>query len=117
MDSFVKILNSFICFQTSKCTRFGWFIHEEFVNTFNETFFALVSLGFLLPNTCSSIYFTGEPHRFCSSRSREITRDNNEEMAFLYTEIRVLLALLVQEKSYEDSVGHRHSAGECFMQK
>ena len=37
---------------------------------------------------------------------------NNEEMALVYTEIHVFLALLVQERSYEDSVGQRHSAGE-----
>ena len=37
---------------------------------------------------------------------------NNEEMAFVYTEMHVFLALLVQERSYEGSVGHRHSAGE-----
>ena len=30
----------------------------------------------------------------------------------MYTEIYVFLALLVQERSYEDSVGQRHSAGE-----
>ena len=38
--------------------------------------------------------------------------NNNEEMAFVYTEMHVFLALLVQERSYEDSVGHTHSAGE-----
>ena len=37
---------------------------------------------------------------------------NNEEMAFLYTEIHLFLALVVQERSYEDSVEHRHSARE-----
>ena len=30
----------------------------------------------------------------------------------MYTEIHVFLALLVQERSYKDSVGHRHSTGE-----
>ena len=30
----------------------------------------------------------------------------------MYMEIHVFLALLGQERSYEDSVGHRHSAGE-----
>ena len=33
-------------------------------------------------------------------------------MAFVYTEMHVFLALLVHERSYEDSVGQRHSAGE-----
>ena len=37
---------------------------------------------------------------------------NNEEMAFVYMEIHVFLALLVLALSYEYSVGHRHSAGE-----
>ena len=37
---------------------------------------------------------------------------NNEEMEFVYTEIHVFLALLVQERFYEDSVGQRHLAGE-----
>ena len=37
---------------------------------------------------------------------------NNEEMAFVYTEIHVYLALRVQERSYENSVGQRHSTGE-----
>ena len=37
---------------------------------------------------------------------------NNEEMAFVYMEMHAFLALLIQERSYEDSVGHRHSAGE-----
>ena len=36
---------------------------------------------------------------------------SNEEMACVYTEIHVFLALLVQERLYEDSVGQRHSAG------
>ena len=30
----------------------------------------------------------------------------------MYTEIHVFLALLVQQRSYEDSVRQRHSAGE-----
>ena len=30
----------------------------------------------------------------------------------MYTETHVFLALLMAERSYEDSVGHRHSAGE-----
>ena len=30
----------------------------------------------------------------------------------MYTEIHVFLVLLKQERSYEDSVGQRHSAGE-----
>ena len=30
----------------------------------------------------------------------------------MYMEMHVFLALLVQERSYEDSVGHRHSAVE-----
>ena len=38
--------------------------------------------------------------------------NNNEEMAFVYTEIHVFLALLVQERSYEDFVGQRDSAGK-----
>ena len=49
------------------------------------------------------------------SRSREITyarAHNNKEMAFVYTEMHVFLALFVQERSYEDSVRQRHSAGE-----
>ena len=37
---------------------------------------------------------------------------NNEEMAFVFTEMHVFLALLMQEMSYEDSVGLRDSAGE-----
>ena len=37
---------------------------------------------------------------------------NNEEMALVYTEMHVFLALLVQERSYEDSVGQWHSVGE-----
>ena len=38
--------------------------------------------------------------------------NNNGEMAFVYTEINVFLALLVQERSYEDFAGQRHSAGK-----
>ena len=37
---------------------------------------------------------------------------SHEEMVFVYMEIHVFLALLVQEGSYEDSVGQRHSTGE-----
>ena len=39
----------------------------------------------------------------------------HEEMAFVYTEMQVFLALLVQERSYKDSVGHRHSAGNMKL--
>ena len=37
----------------------------------------------------------------------------------MYTEMHVFLALLVQERSYEDSVDQRHSAEEysCFIKK
>ena len=42
----------------------------------------------------------------------KLNAHNNEEMAFVYTEIHVFLALLMQEKSYEDSIGQRHFAGE-----
>ena len=40
---------------------------------------------------------------------------HNEEMAYLYTEMHVFLVLLVQERSYEYSVGQRHSA--CLLKK
>ena len=42
----------------------------------------------------------------------ELHAHNNKEMAFVYIKIHVFLALLVQERSYENSVGQRHSAGE-----
>ena len=41
----------------------------------------IISLVFHCQMPCSSI-----SHTLCSSRSREITRKNNEEMAFVYTE-------------------------------
>ena len=39
----------------------------------------------------------------------------NEEMAFVYTEIHVFLALLVQEMSYKDSVGQGTPQGNMRL--
>ena len=50
------------------------------------------------------------PHSHVKSHAHK-----NEEMAFVYTEIHVFLALLVQEMSYKDSVGQGTPQGNMRL--
>ena len=101
------IITGFACIY---CILFLYFLALSSLHPLTYVFHNCLTC-FSLPNTCSSIS-AREPHPLCSSRSRET--HNNEDMAFVYRSTRnvhVFLALLVQERSYEDSVGQRHSAG------
>ena len=58
------------------------------------------------------VFYASEPHPFARCSHVKLHTHNNEEKVFVYTEIHVFQALFVQEGSYEDSVGKRHSTGE-----
>ena len=55
------------------------------------------------------VFYTCKSPTSCGHMKSHV--HNNEEMEFVYTEIHVFLALLVQERFYEDSVGQRHLIG------
>ena len=89
------------------CILFLYFLALSSLHPLRNVFHTCFSL----PNTCSTISRASltpfAPRGHVKSHAH-----NNEEMVFLYTEIHVFLALLLQVRSYEDSVGQRHSARE-----
>ena len=81
-----------------------------------KCFFILVSLVF---HCCSSILLC-EPHPSAPCCHMKLHVHNDEEMAFMYTEVHVFLALLMHERSYENSVVEKtlcRGIRRCFIQK
>ena len=92
------------------CFPTFWHCHPYILQHFNGNVFTpLFHWFFVVYSLATTILFcVCKPHPFRCSWSCETHVGNNVEMVFNYTE--VLVALLIQEGSYKDSIGERHCA-------